>query len=95
MYILVSKFTGTYCTLYKPYAVWWRVFSMEEAYHQFSGGTSSVRWRICSMMEGMQYGPVTSISMDGGCAVQHYQSCSGGWWLHLSGKNDILHTILP
>ena len=52
--------------MYKLFAVrWripsvqWRVFSTDVLRHQYGGGTSSVRWRMCSTVEGMQYIPVT------------------------------------
>ena len=71
--------------------------STEDAYDQKMENIlyrSVWRMHIISLMEGRQYGPVTS-SVQRGCAVHDCQRCSGGsWGLYLSGENDILQTIL-
>ena len=60
MYSYTWKVSTEWCKLilYKLYAVWWRVFSMEETYNQYSPSV----WRRCiiSTVERMQYGPITS-----------------------------------
>ena len=40
-------------TLYKLSTVRWRIGSTDLAYHQYGEGTFSVRWRICSSVEGV------------------------------------------
>ena len=44
---------------------------------QYCGEYAVRTFHIISLMEGVQYGPVTS-SVGVECTVQDYQSCSGG-----------------